>query len=66
MIKLLSNFLKLFKKEEEFDPHKKFKCKVYSKRTGQFLGMIEVDYNEYKERVTFDTTFRYSRVEDGD
>lgn len=59
MLKLFKN---LFKKEEEFNPYKKFDCNVYEIETDRYVGTMELNYFEFKHRSTYDTHFRYSRV----
>lgn len=50
--------------EEEFNPYEKFTCLVYNKKTGELLGEVKLNYNEYKEKVAFDTKYIYRRKRD--
>lgn len=61
-------FKKLFHKEpeKEFDPFEKFRCKVYAVESGRYLGEVVMDYNEYKQKLAFDTGKRYVRITDED
>ena len=63
---MLKGLFKLFHNEPEkpFNPYERFKCKVYSVESGKYLGEAEMDYNEYKEHVAFDTKKRYVRVKE--
>lgn len=65
MFKLFKNLFNAFKdKEEEFDPYKKFKCDVYVKATGEYIGETTLDFEEYKEKAAFDTKYVYRRKRD--
>ena len=58
-------FNKVFKKND--DSHSnvspKIECKVYSVKSGIYLDKVELTYEEYKYRVTFDRYNRYIKTE---
>ena len=58
-------FNKLFKKNDDTQSNvsPKIECKVYSVKSGIYLGKVELTYEEYKYRVTFDRYNRYIKTE---
>ena len=57
-------FNKLFKKNDnQSNVSPKIECKVYSVKSGIYLGKVELTYEEYKYRVTFDRYNRYIKTE---
>ena len=58
-------FNKLFKKNDDNQSNvsPKIECKVYSVKSGIYLGKVELTYEEYKYRVTFDRYNRYIKTE---
>lgn len=58
-------FNKLFKKNDDTQSNvsPKIECKVYSVKSGIYLGKVELTYEEYKYRVTFDKYNRYIKTE---
>ena len=58
-------FNKLFKKNDDNQSNAspKIECKVYSVKSGIYLGKVELTYEEYKYRVTFDRYNRYIKTE---
>ena len=58
-------FNKLFKKNDDTQSNvsTKIECKVYSVKSGIYLGKVELTYEEYKYRVTFDRYNRYIKTE---
>lgn len=58
-------FNKLFKKNDDNQSNvsPKIECKVYSVKSGIYLGKLELTYEEYKYRVTFDRYNRYIKTE---
>lgn len=57
-------FEKLFKKKKEPENSNKIKCKVYTVRSGIYLGKVELTYEDYKYRITFDKHNRYVKIKD--
>ena len=57
-------FNKLFKKNDDNQSNvsPKIECKVYSVKSGIYLGKLELTYEEYKYRVTFDKYNRYIKT----
>ena len=58
-------FNKLFKKNDDNQSNvsPKIECKVYSVKSGIYLGKVELTYEEYKYRVIFDRYNRYIKTE---
>ena len=58
-------FNKLFKKNDDNQSNvsPKIECKVYSVKSGIYLGKVELTYEVYKYRVTFDRYNRYIKTE---
>ena len=58
-------FNKLFKKNDDTQSNvsPKIECKVYSVKSGIYLGKVELTYEVYKYRVTFDRYNRYIKTE---
>ena len=57
-------FNELFKKKDytQSNVPSKIECKVYSVKSGIYLGKVELTYEEYKYRVTFDKYNRYIKT----
>ena len=62
--KLFRKRNKSFKKnnDNQSDTSSKIECKVYNVRSGNYLGKIELTYEEYKYRVTLDNYNRYVKI----
>ena len=65
---MLNMLKKLFNKKEDkpFDPYETFKCKVYNINSDRYIGEIEINFFEYKYKVTYDKNNRYVRSDKGD
>lgn len=62
--RMINMFEKLFKKKKETEDAGKIKCRVYTVKSGIYLGKVELTHEEYKYRVTFDKHNRYVKIKD--